>query len=219
MFSRPLRCALRRPVLSLSLAFAASACGGSGPDRTASNPPSDAAADSPGVSSVDQPADSVIPGDTSTRAPAPTGPDRWTAGIVEKIQATPGAVVVLDARVAQNEGFDRLVVEFDGDEIPSYHVEYVDRPIRQCGSGEEVAVAGDGWLSVRVHPANAHNEQGQPTITERSTTPDLPIVRQMTIICDFEAQVEWVLGVRSPNPYRVMELADPARLVIDIRHE
>jgi len=31
--------------------------------------------------------------------------------------------------------------------------------------------------------------------------------------------VTWVLAVQSPNRYRVLELEDPARLVIDVRHE
>ena len=188
------------------------ACTGSAPDQTESN--------STAEPTVEMAPDTVAPVvDTTAPAdPAPT-PGEWTAGIVEKTQNVTGAALLLDARVAENEGFDRLVLEFEGDIMPSYHVEYIDRPIRQCGSGEEISVAGDGWLSVRLEPANAHTEEGQPTVQERSSMPGLPVVRQLTLICDFEAQVEWVLGVSSPNRYRVMELSEPARLIVDVRHE
>ncbi|MBA4159064.1 MAG: hypothetical protein H0X65_16535, partial [Gemmatimonadetes bacterium] len=47
---------------------------------------------------------------------------------------------------------------------------------------------------------------------------DYPVLKQLTLICDFEAQVEWVLGVSSPNRFRVIELHEPARLVVDVRH-
>lgn len=149
--------------------------------------------------------------------PQPT-PASWTVGIVDVAHQVTGAALLTDVRTASNEGFDRVVLEFEGEELPSYHIEYVDRPVRQCGSGDPVQVAGDGWLLIRIQPANAHDEQGNPTVSERSRQLGLPVMRQLTLICDFEAQVEWIVGVASPNPYRVMELAEPARLVVDVRH-
>ena len=153
--------------------------------------------------------------DTDVADPTPA---EWTAGIVESEHAVAGAALLTDVRTSANEGFDRVVLEFENDRIPSYHIEYVDRPIVQCGSGEAVPVDGERWLAVRLETANAHTEEGQPTVLERSSRPDLPILRQLTLTCDFEAQVEWVLGVASPNRYRVMELVEPARLVVDVRH-
>jgi hypothetical protein len=119
--------------------------------------------------------------------------------------------------VARNEGFDRFVLEFMGDELPSYHVEYVDKPVRQCGSGDAVHVAGDGWLLIRLQPARAHDDDGRPTLEQRSARPVLPVVIETRLLCDFEAHVEWVLGVSAPNRFRVLELSKPARLVIDVR--
>jgi hypothetical protein len=102
--------------------------------------------------------------------------------------------------------------------MPSYHIEYIDSPVRQCGSGEAVEIAGDAWLAIRVEPANAHTEAGQPTIEERVQRPELEVLRELRMTCDFEAQVVWVLGVSTPNQYRVMELIDPTRLVVDVSH-
>jgi len=141
-----------------------------------------------------------------------------TAGVVEKRRPEVGPVVLRDVRLARHPGFDRVVFEFEGGQLPGYKIEYVDRPVRQCGSGEVVKVAGDGWMSVRLTPAQAHTEAGKPTIKARSRRANLPVLKEMKIICDFEADVEWVLGMASPNRYRVLELAGPARLVVDIKH-
>jgi hypothetical protein len=48
--------------------------------------------------------------------------------------------------------------------------------------------------------------------------PELPVLLQLEPTCDFEGEVSWVLGVKAPNRYRVLELKDPPRLVVDVRH-
>ena len=141
-----------------------------------------------------------------------------TAGITDK-KARPVAAVVLAAiRTGTHGKFDRVVFEFSGSAMPGYHIEYIDKPVRSCGSGEVVPLAGDAWLEIRMTPAAAHTEQGQPTIKTRSFSPNLPIVKELKSTCDFEADVAWVAGVSTPNEYRVLELKDPARLVVDISH-
>ncbi len=102
--------------------------------------------------------------------------------------------------------------------MPGIHVEYVDEPVRACGSGEAVALPGDAWLEVRITPVHAHTDLGRPTIEERRRAPDLPAVLEIVQTCDFEAVVTWVLAVRSPEGFRLTRLDDPARLVVDVRH-
>ena len=167
-------------------------------------------AEPPTSASVEETAASDLDADTTS--------SQWTAGIVRRDRAATGVATQSAVRVARHDGFDRLVLEFEGDELPSYHVEYVDRPVRQCGSGDVVNVAGDGWLLIRLEPARAHDDDGRATIEQRSARPALPVLIETKLICDFEAQVEWVLGMSSPNPYRVLELSQPVRLVVDVRH-
>lgn len=116
--------------------------------------------------------------------------------------------------------YDRVVFEFTGDSLPGYRVQYTTGPVQRCGSGDPVTVAGTERLLVRFEPAQAHDEQGNPTppLAARHSAPGLPAVREMTLICDFEGQVEWVLGITAPSPYRVSELAAPPRLVLDVGH-
>ncbi len=132
-----------------------------------------------------------------------------------------GAEVVTDVRTAENPGFDRVVFEFDGAVASGYHVEYVDRPLRECGSGRTVEVPGDGWLRVRLQPARSHEFDGERatvTVADRDRRPDLPNLVALRQLCDFEGQVEWVLGVRSPERYRVIDLREPGRVVVDVLH-
>ena len=187
--------------------------------REARAPTSATPADSPAAPPVtivdeEEAEDAVPPADTATLS------DEWTAGIRESPAPQIQPVILEEVRTGAQEGFDRVVLEFRGDALPGYHIEYIDRPVRECGSGRMVPLAGDGWLSIRVHPARAHEldgEEARSTIGERERAPELPLLQELTLTCDFEGEVEWVLGVRSPNRYRVLELREPTRLVVDVR--
>lgn len=140
-----------------------------------------------------------------------------TVGVVDVPRIEAEVATLADVRVGRHELFDRVVFELDGP-VPGYHVEYVDRPVRECGSGNVREMPGDAWLEVRLEPARAHTEEGEATIGDRRRPLELPNLRQLDLTCDFEAQVVWVLGLDSPMPYRVIELSDPPRLVIDVHH-
>ena len=114
-------------------------------------------------------------------------------------------------------GYDRVVFQFTGDSAPGYHVEYASAPVRRCGSGDPVSLVGAHHLVVRFEPARAHDEHGNPAPVERDRALGLPAVKEMKLVCDFEGQVEWVLGVAAASPFRVSELTGPARVVVDIR--
>lgn len=140
----------------------------------------------------------------------------WTAGVVKLMRQGLMPVTLRSARAARNEGFDRVVFEFDGAQVPGYQIEYVDKPIIKCGSGDPTEVAGQSWLQVSLTPAQAH-EGGQATITERERKAGLPVIQELELTCDFEGEVTWVLGNAHPNKYRVMELREPTRLVVDVQ--
>jgi hypothetical protein len=141
-----------------------------------------------------------------------------TAGIIDKKRELKEVAVLRQVRTAQHEAYDRVVFEFEGAELPGYHIEYIDKPVRSCGSGDVVALKGDGWLEIRLQPAEAHTEEGAPTVESRDRAPNQKIIKQLKLTCDFEADVTWVLGVASPNKYRVLELKNPTRLAVDIKH-
>lgn len=165
------------------------------------------------------------PREPAVRADASTPPQDTafggTTAPVRRVRAArPQSAEVLRSAgsASAGPGYDRVVFEFTGDSVPGYVVEYATRPAQRCGSGDPVSVAGAGRLVVRFEPARAHDNQGHPSLTAREYTLDLPAVTEMKLICDFEGQVEWLLGVSATAQYRVTELTGPARLVLDVRH-
>src|SRR2546425_253746 len=167
--------------------------------------PPEIARRSPAAARVSAPQDTSFAG---TTAPVQRAPPR------------PGAPprILRSVEAASGPAYDRVVFVFAADSVPGYHVEYTTKPVRRCASGDPVMVAGAGRLVVRFEPAQAHDDRGNPTPLERERVLGLAAVEEMKLVCDFEGQVEWVLGVMAAGPYRVLDSAGPARVVVDIRH-
>ncbi|MGD9630123.1 MAG: hypothetical protein AB7V18_12840 [Pyrinomonadaceae bacterium] len=162
------------------------------------------------------------PGPKADETAAGTEGFEGTAGITDKENPKiKGSAVMSYVRTATHNGYDRVVFEFLGGELPNYHVEYVDKPVRACGSGDVVPFSGEAWLQVRFSPSQAHSPDGDATIPvkDRARSPNFPVVKDLKLTCDFEGEVEWVMGVSSPNHYRIIELKDPTRVAIDIKHK
>lgn len=171
------------------------------------------AATRPAGAAVDSPRPATPP----AAAVDPATRQEWTAGVRDNVRTQRVPIVLSDVRVGVNQGFDRVVLEFLGSGAPGYRVEYVDRPVRQCGSGDPTPVAGDAWLAITLRGTQAHDERGRATVQHRERRLQMPIVKELEFVCDFEGVVEIVLGVSSPNRYRVTELANPTRLIVDIQ--
>lgn len=142
----------------------------------------------------------------------------WTTNSRSARHEASGTATLETVRSARNDGYDRVVFQFARGVIPSYEIEYVEPPIRQCGSGQVVPTSGGRWLRIRMQQAQAHDERGNATVEDRTRTPALPALREMQLICDYEGQVEWILGIPAQLPFRAIELSNPARVVVDVMH-
>jgi hypothetical protein len=120
-----------------------------------------------------------------------------------------------DVRTGPQESFDRAVFEFDGDTIPGFRVEYVAKPVH-CGSGQPAELGGRVWLQVKMNPAEAHNAQGGATVGALQRRPNLKTIRTLQETCDLDGDVTWVLGLAERTTYRVFELRNPPRIVVDV---
>ena len=182
----------------------------------------------PVVPPVPAPGTSDLAPDPGPETASPLGTDLTTDPIEEPLpeplpeeppqeapQEVPGTAVLRDVRTGDQPTFDRVVFEFEGPKLPDYDVKYVRRPVH-CGSGLPVEVDGSVYLQVRFTPARAHTEAGASTVPTLQRKVRLPVVKEVRAICDFEADVTWVVGLAARKEYRVMELEAPARLVIDV---
>jgi hypothetical protein len=140
------------------------------------------------------------------------------AAVVLALAAAPAgaqsAPTLTDVRAGGHTGFDRVVFEFQG-AVPEHRVGYVDQLV-QDGSGRPVTVAGAADLEVVFQGANAHRQDGTPTISPRRFSTGLPAVKEVAQIGDFEAVVSYGIGVDRKRPIKVSTLSNPSRLVIDV---
>ena len=158
---------------------------------------------------------------TAAQQPASTAQQvqAGTAAVERARSGRPVTVtgVVAGERLESGAPYDRVVFQF-ADSAAGYRVAYADQPVRRCGSGEPVSLQGTAVLLVRLQPAQAHDVAGRSLLAQREMTPSLRVIKDMKLICDFEGQVEWALGLESRQGFRVSEQSAPSRLVIDVVH-
>jgi hypothetical protein len=126
-----------------------------------------------------------------------------------------------DVRVARQDGFDRIVLQFAADQVPGYRVGYVAGPVTADPSGEVVPVDGAAFLQVATVPAGAAEWVDHPASyrgPDRIALPGGAAVREVVKIGDWEATLVWVAGTGGELPFAVAELQHPARLVVDVLH-
>jgi len=168
-------------------------------------------------------ADTPTEGPTETAGPTPTATEEPFSGAREPVgkadlQAPPVATQT-DIRHGAHTDYDRVVFDFV-DNSPGYVIQYVDPPILQDASGLEVEIEGKAFLQVRFSTAQAHDEAGNLTIDEAKLEimPGLTSVVEIERTGDFEGYVTWVLGLPEELDFRVYDLDDPIRVVIDVGH-
>ena len=126
--------------------------------------------------------------------------------------------VLRDVRLGvhpEEGGWDRIVFEF-GDDLPPGTVSYVPA-VTACGSGAPVMMRGTAILAVRFSQAAAHTEAGQPTVARNVIPGAGQTILEARQTCDFEGEVAWAIGVAGRQRFKVTLLANPRRVVIDIK--
>jgi hypothetical protein len=123
--------------------------------------------------------------------------------------------LVTGVRVARHDGFDRVVVDFEGD-IPGYTVRWKSK-VETEGAGKPIDLKGGQALHVMLIPAVAHTEAGEPTWVGTSAEP-LTAITGIVSTGDFEGHVGIALISERTRTFRVKEYTSPNRLVIDVGH-
>jgi hypothetical protein len=162
---------------------------------------------------------------TPAPTPVPTTPQATDLGPFACTDASGGsntgpAMRLTDVRVAhQAAGYDRIVFQFAPPagataHIPAYTVtRQASTKFIKDPSGMEVTLQGSSGLRIVFHGAS-----GADSYTgSRDLTPNLPVLKELEQIGDFEAVLSWGAGMSRPSCLRTLELANPTRLVIDIQ--
>jgi LPXTG-motif cell wall-anchored protein len=133
--------------------------------------------------------------------------------VVEHPPGGPGKLTTL--RAGRHGGYDRVVFQLDGS-IPYYSVRYVPQ-VHLDGSGEPLRLRGAAFLEVVIR-APTHDEHYRPVLTPTRLRPDFPALREVNAPGSFEGQTTAGIGLAHRVGFRVLELANPTRIVIDLAH-
>ena len=140
----------------------------------------------------------------------------WTKSELARSSSESGELI--KARAAKNKTYDRVVFEFK-DKIPGYKIEFSKPPFYYGESDNAVKVAGKSFVRVTFSSTNAHDtETGKNILSYKKGKLGLPVVQETTVIYDFEAMVEFVIGLKQSKDFRVTQLQNPARIIIDFKH-
>ena len=126
---------------------------------------------------------------------------------------------LVDARLAGQGSYDRFVLELDGDAgapTDSYVLAWSEIPPAADGSGEPVVPDGDWYLTLRASGNLYDFETETPYAGPTSLTADTGNIREVLSGGGFEGYMMWAIGADAPKGFRVMEVTDPSRLVIDV---
>jgi hypothetical protein len=127
-----------------------------------------------------------------------------------------GSPTLTGLRAGRHASFDRVVFQLDGP-IPSYYsVRYVPM-VHLDGSGDPLPLRGTAFLEVVVR-APTHDQDGRPVLRPTRLRPDFPALREVKVPGSFEGQITAGIGVTAKVSFRVLELANPTRIVIDLAH-
>ncbi|WP_309112773.1 hypothetical protein [Saccharothrix sp.] len=139
-------------------------------------------------------------------APTPTG----TSDVVVTHDEPATPAVVSGIRLGRHRGHDRLVFDISGT-MPSYSARYVRAAYSEGGT--RVPVRGAVVLVVSLHPVDTTRPPAVPARTGLSTIQDV-------VGFDHHAgYLNHAIGVSDRNGFRVFELANPTRLVVDVAHD
>ena len=224
----------RRTAWSLALvsclAVGASACtgepsqsgeqvsGSPGPAPSVSTPAQVLGSPKPTASPA-TPTPSADPEAEEAAATSPILGDRWTqsASSQEPVRDPDGDGLVFHAmRVAEHEGFYRVVLEFAGTGQPGWDLSWSDQPVEQ-GRGLPLDVQGITFLDLRITGTTMPVMEGQPE--QYYSGPPSVTVGPINVVEDgtFEDQTHVVIGMDDVRDFQIGTLEDPARVVVDVK--
>lgn len=134
-------------------------------------------------------------------------------------EQTEAALLLVDVRIAEHDGYDRLVLEFEGDGEPGWQVGYVESAATQ-GKGDPIELDGDAVLSVSALHTMPDDMTGYYD-GPREIDADLSSIEEAFVDGTFEGHTVVVLGIDGPAdgvPFRVFTLTEPSRLVVDVEN-
>lgn len=182
------------------------ACGGSGSDGRA-GPATTTGSTAPATTAT-APASTATTGAPAWSTAARTGPG-------EKQPPDGPSAKLAAIRAARHPGYDRVVFQFEGAQVPGYRIEYVREITLGESDDQYLALEGRALVEATFQgTASDDYRPGTQTVPDKLTS-DLAQVQQIGLAEDWEGVVRLGVGLDHRAGFRVLELRDPARVVVD----
>ena len=137
-----------------------------------------------------------------------------------------------DVRVGAHGGYDRVTFEFAPPEngpgafgVPRYEIARITAPITEDPSGRHVEVDGHHHAAIVFHGGTGvdlttSNPKGYEVTYggPREIKPGFGVLAEAQQTGDFEATLSWAFGLNRASCWRVFQLQDPVRVVVDFQH-
>lgn len=124
------------------------------------------------------------------------------------------AIYFSEARAGKQTGFERITFEFKG-AIPSYSIEYVNA---FNATGEEpVKIAGKSFIDI-VFRSLPMDEEGTKTLKNYPQGKlKFKLLQEIKLYEYFEGDCNFAVGLSGKRTFRVTQLQNPNRVVIDFK--
>lgn len=175
-----------------------------------STAPSPTAAISPGTATAGRTGPVISP--PPVTPPTPPGDLALAFNCTDAKGGSAASVHVTDVRVTQEDGFDRFVIQFDGN-VPAFTIHRQSKPVFTQGAGQTITLSGTVGVLVQLHTATGSGTYEGPT---DFTQAGFRVLKEARLTQDADGTVAWGLGLGTTACMRVFQPAiSPSRLIID----
>ena len=148
--------------------------------------------------------------------------EAWTTKPVSRDHSANSEVTYIKTvRTAKHKEYDRVVFEFTG-RIPNYRIEYLKSHFYEGEAGRvRIKSPGQAFVQLEFFTIPVSDEQLKFSEEKEFVPKGRLRMRTVQSVKDqafFEGFYDFVVGVGSRKPFRISELSNPSRVVIDFKH-
>jgi len=133
-------------------------------------------------------------------------PGAWGKSPVTQFRALATPAVLTSVQSGSLEGYDRIVFTFSGRNVPSYVMSYQ-------GEGNKQTIVFDIRFGARSTRPN-----GKASFVQHQPVLNYPTVKALSQAKAGEESTSWMATLSHASDYRVTELSQPPRVIIDFKH-
>ena len=126
-------------------------------------------------------------------------------------------------RITKQKDFDSVIFEFKGN-LPNWEIEYGKSPILLIETGTYAKVTGKAFVKVNFFPVSdseVFDPQEKIKNYEMEISPKklkLMFIKEIISTSWVNDELSFAIGMKDKTFYRLRELSNPWRLVIDFKH-